>query len=372
MLITVGVVVAFGWFSHSRVLVEIQPGWASMKFNTALCFFVLGVGALAMLHEHRTLALISAGVVFVIGSGSAAETFLGVDLKLDQFLIAHFLTSPGVPPGRMSPISAVLFSLASANLAYLAQPRWRCSTAVVGLSASVVAGVASAAFIGYLTQTPAAYGWGLSTSVAAHTAFSFLLVATALGLLAVEWSGGAPPQWSPWAALIAGMACTVALGIALRADLMGKPSFVPEVVFAIGSTFSLLMAFSLRSRRELAVQRDLLSDALELREKALAERAWLAAIVESSGEAIVGVGLDSVIVVWNQAAEQLYGFTAAEIMGRRLGQTVPADRVEEVAKIQANVLAGVGTHRLRTERLHKDGRRLNAEIDVSPVRASHG
>ena len=98
----------------------------------------------------------------------------------------------------------------------------------------------------------------------------------------------------------------------------------------------------------------------------------LAAIVGSSGDAIVSRSLDGTIRTWNPAAEVLYGYRAAEVVGRRISLIVPADRVGEERVILDRVVAGERIEDFETERLRKDGSRVGVWLTVSAVRGRGG
>ncbi len=101
-------------------------------------------------------------------------------------------------------------------------------------------------------------------------------------------------------------------------------------------------------------------------------KARLAAIVESSDDAIIAETLDGTIVTWNRAAERLYGFTAEEVIGRSISITVPSDRVPELKDYMGRVRSGERVDHLETIRLRKDGTRLDVSITVSPIRDESG
>lgn len=98
----------------------------------------------------------------------------------------------------------------------------------------------------------------------------------------------------------------------------------------------------------------------------------LAAIVESSEDAIFSKTLDGVIMSWNPAAERLYGYAAAEMIGRPVGVLVPSDRAAELDEIMDKVRRGEPTNPIRTARVRKDGHVVDVSVAVSPVRDRSG
>jgi PAS domain S-box-containing protein len=99
----------------------------------------------------------------------------------------------------------------------------------------------------------------------------------------------------------------------------------------------------------------------------------LAAIVQSSEDAIIGESLDGLITAWNPAAERLFGWAGHEALGRPdLGLLVPPDRVEELLQFIGLVRTGLRAPTLETVRLHKDGSRIDVAVTLSPVFGSSG
>jgi hypothetical protein len=98
----------------------------------------------------------------------------------------------------------------------------------------------------------------------------------------------------------------------------------------------------------------------------------LAAIVESSHDAIIGKTLDGVITSWNAAAERVYGYTATEIIGRNIAALVPGDRAGELTPILGRVRLGERVEHYETQRVAKDGSRLDISLTISPIRDSRG
>jgi PAS domain S-box-containing protein len=112
----------------------------------------------------------------------------------------------------------------------------------------------------------------------------------------------------------------------------------------------------------------------DLSERRLAEAARyrLAAIVDSSDDAIIGKDLDGTIVSWNHGAELMYGYTADEIVGRPITTIVPAERHHEVERALAAVRQGQGVPHHETVRLTRNGAPVEISLTVSPIRDATG
>src|SRR3954447_9468742 len=98
----------------------------------------------------------------------------------------------------------------------------------------------------------------------------------------------------------------------------------------------------------------------------------LAAIVESSDDAIVGKDLNGVVTNWNKAAERIFGYTAEEMIGRSITTIIPEDLQGDEPIILSKIRAGQRIEHFETERVRKDGRRIHVSLTVSPIRAEDG
>ena len=106
--------------------------------------------------------------------------------------------------------------------------------------------------------------------------------------------------------------------------------------------------------------------------KILEEQAYLAAIVESSDDAIISKDLNGVVRSVNAAAERMFGYSAAELVGRPIRLIIPADRQAEEDDIIARLRRGERMDHFQTIRRAKDGRLIDVSLTVSPVRDSSG
>jgi len=100
--------------------------------------------------------------------------------------------------------------------------------------------------------------------------------------------------------------------------------------------------------------------------------ALLAAIVDSSDDAIVSKDIGGHITSWNRAAEKMFGYTAQEALGQSITLIIPPDRLHEENEILARVRQGERVEHFETRRRHRDGRLVDVSLTVSPVRDEHG
>src|SRR3954469_12196634 len=112
--------------------------------------------------------------------------------------------------------------------------------------------------------------------------------------------------------------------------------------------------------------------ALESRPEDTLTRARLVALVACSADAIIGETLDGIITDWNPAAERLYGYRADEVIGRDLMMLISDDRIAETEAILARLRNGETIEHFETERWTKDGRRIDVELTLFPVRDESG
>ena len=98
----------------------------------------------------------------------------------------------------------------------------------------------------------------------------------------------------------------------------------------------------------------------------------LAAIVESSDDAIIGKTLDGIITSWNRGAEKLYGYSAEEVKGRSISILIPSDQTDELKQVLAKIRQGELVQHYETRRKRKDGTIIDVSLTVSPVKDRAG
>jgi PAS domain S-box-containing protein len=100
--------------------------------------------------------------------------------------------------------------------------------------------------------------------------------------------------------------------------------------------------------------------------------ARLAAIVESSDDAIISKDLDGYITSWNAAAERIFGYASAEIVGRHITTIIPVERRAEEDYVLGRIRQGLRTEHFETVRQRKDGKLIDISLTVSPIRSASG
>ena len=108
------------------------------------------------------------------------------------------------------------------------------------------------------------------------------------------------------------------------------------------------------------------------RQRAEEAQARLAAIVNLSHDAIISKTLDGIITSWNPGAEKVFGYLAAEAIGKPMLMLFPPERVNEEKEILSRIERGERVEHFETERLRKDGKRIHVSVTISPITDSTG
>lgn len=215
--------------------------------------------------------------------------------------------------------------------------------AALGVTALALA--LSLAFYPVVARIPMAFFFGAVALSAWYGGLGPGLLATVLGILAVEYFFIAP---------------THSFGLGNPSDLLAL-----VILGAVAVLIAFLQARLRGANRHAEVARTEI-------EAAAGERARLAAIVGSSNDAIIGKTLDGTITSWNAAAERMYGYAADEVIGRSISLLVPEDCLDELGQIMERLRKGERIAQHDTVRVTKDGRRLEVSVSISPITNERG
>ena len=101
-------------------------------------------------------------------------------------------------------------------------------------------------------------------------------------------------------------------------------------------------------------------------------RLYLASIVDSSDDAVIGKTLDGIVTAWNRAAEAIFGYAEDEIVGRPITLLLPPDRLQEESMILDQLKQGDRLRHYETVRLRKDGSAIEVSLTISPIIGAAG
>ena len=158
------------------------------------------------------------------------------------------------------------------------------------------------------------------------------------------------------------------------ADGAGAQRYESKRVHKAGQVLDVAMTVSpMRDSAGTIVGTSTIARDITERKRTDAVAAEMAAIVDSSNDAIIGKTLEGVVTTWNRGAEHVYGYTSAEMVGRSISRLVPPDRPDEVREIIAGMMAhDARTDHFETQRVRKDGSVIDVSLTVSPIRDSDG
>jgi PAS domain S-box-containing protein len=162
-----------------------------------------------------------------------------------------------------------------------------------------------------------------------------------------------------------------ALGCVVRAAAMEQQ--VRHSIYIPGLATILLLANITKRSQIVAHDATLRAErARKQSQKADEQRLQLAAIVESSGDAIIAFSLDGTIQSWNHGAVTLFGYSAEEVVGRPIWQLFSSGRQEDDSELIARVASGESIEPLDTTRQRKDGTVVDVSVTISPIRELGG
>jgi len=192
-----GGIVLLGWYLHEPALIQVNPAFVPMQYNTALGFALGGMALLGLIWSWTRFAFVTGLAVFLIGILTLVEYIFGPDLRIDQLFMEHYIQVATSHPGRMAPNTALSFSLTGLTvLITLSRGRLTSTAAATGIMGIVIISLGFIAFSGYLAGAETAYGWGHLTRMAIHTAFGFIVLGT--GFLALAWFNDSQRKTKGW------------------------------------------------------------------------------------------------------------------------------------------------------------------------------
>lgn len=408
IVIAVGCLVIIGWLFHIEPLKNVLPGLATMKFNTALAFTLAGI-ALFNLRSQPRITWVAAVTVIAVGGLTLSQYLFGWNLGIDQLFVQD-ASKPTLSsiPGRMSFITALNFSLIGSAL-LLTRPRHY----TVAHSSTILASFfALLALLGYLYNIESLYRVFWFSSVALHTAVTFVVLCLGIliacpdqgfaRILTVSSAGGYIARrllpvvalisigvgWLRWQGELRGLYGSD-FGVALftLSNLIILSAVIMHIAHTLHTTDierrnALDALRQTRDELELRVQERTselvhVNQSLEAevtRRKAAEDR--FRSLLESAPDALIISDEDGQIVFINTQTVNLFGYTRDELLHKPIEILIPEPfRSRHTAHRGGYVVdphvRGMGID-LELYALRKDGNQFPVEISLSPIETETG
>lgn len=181
LLITMGVLVLYGWMIDSTVITQINPTFTAMQFNTALCFVLSGMSVVLLMFKYRLFSRLTSASFGVLSLLTLIQYIFNTSFGIDQLFFNAQLVANATHPGRMSPTTAFCFSLSACALLCLSTSHIKKFIALfVEYGGIAVSALGSISLLGYLTGINSLESWHHYIKIAAHTSFGLILLGLAI------------------------------------------------------------------------------------------------------------------------------------------------------------------------------------------------
>ncbi len=272
LILLLGLVVIVGWFIGSVSLIQIDPQFVPMQFNTALGFVLISLAIMGLASNHQNLNRYIGIILILLGGLTLIQHMFGTNFFIDELFMKHYIMTGTSQAGRMAPNTALNFLLSGIAIFVISKSKIGLNHFLISsLLGSLITGLGTVAFLGYLSNIKTAYGWGKLTKMAIHTSIGFIVVGILLILVTRYLSGRTklktPSLTLPLTLFLLGITITICFWQALYAsgiyvdsqDGIQIINFVTSGILIFGGLFSMAVAiamwFAIRSREQLQVLR---------------------------------------------------------------------------------------------------------------------
>jgi PAS domain S-box-containing protein len=381
IVIAIGFLVLIGWLFGISALKSILPGLATMKANTALAFVLAGLSLwlASIKHENQRVDLIAKGCAtfaILIGLLTLTEYVFRQGFGIDQLLFKDTPTPANPYPGRMSPVTALNFSMLGFALLILDRRRYQWPVEVFSLAALLISILA---LMGHAYGVSALYHFSPYSPIAIHTALAFSILC--LGILFARPEQGLMKIFS-----------SEDIGGAMARRLMPAAIIIPFVLgwlFLIGERVSLydstfrLVLFATSTVIIFVIliwwNAGLLQSANVVRQRAETQLSQSeereAAILYASLDAVITIDHQGRVLEFNPAAEKIFGYDRADVLGREMSELIipPALREKHRRGLARYLTTGEGPvlgKRLELKGMRSDGTEFPVELTITPITGS--
>jgi len=260
LVILLGSIVLTGWAIYSPFLVQIAPNFAPMQRNTALSFLLSGIALLGIVIARPRLTLIASAITAAVSLASILEYVVHANFGIDELLGVAFINTHISDHGRMSPITALCFTVLAAVM-WLAQTRlFAKRSPLLGVTGLLIAAVGASCSISVLSGTNDAFAWGDLNRVALHTGVGFVLLGFGIAVVALDVTqlGLSEPLWMSIGAGVFVAIFRVGLWQAFSAKNQNKPDFLTNLTLLGGLSSAVLFGIVVHLALKAHFQREAL------------------------------------------------------------------------------------------------------------------
>ena len=377
----IGAVCFAGWAFGIDALTRLHPGWVTMKANTALSLLLAGAAVAVLRDEDCTglkqrFAQCCGVVIALVGALTLCEIFGGWDFGIDQALFRETLAGAGRSfPGRMGPVSAMIFMLLGSAILLLdvrtgrgMWPAQFCAAAVAALTFLV--------FLGYFYNVEMPPAFEPYISIALHTVIAFLLLCAALlfarpargfvAIFLVENTGGVIARRMLPTALLVPALLGWLFALGREHGYYGRGVSVALLAASITVIFTGMVWWIARALARADAQRRDAQGAL------LESERRKSSILDGALDAIITMDHTGKVVDFNPAAEGTFGFRRAEIVGQPMAERIIPERLrarhyEGLANYLATGQGPVLGRRIEVPARHADGHEFFVELSINRI-----
>ncbi|QYJ67629.1 sensor histidine kinase [Flavobacterium litorale] len=367
--------VILGWFLHVPLLKSVKPDYISMKFNTALCFILTTISILISLNKPRyfkDFAVLLHIIVFTIAAVSYSQELFSFNAGLDEFFILDREATAAREkyPGRMSPITAILFCIMAVALSI--ERYAKKYKLIAQYLFHFVTLVAFIGVIGYIFNAPQFYTFSFVTSMAIHTASSFLIISLAASLINPNLGingifHGKSTSKKVAKRLFVQISASIIFFTYIRYLLSYKYKYIDNEfsIVALVICFVLISLFIIRQATTIIENED--------KERRIAEE-YFKLVVESAPNALLMYDNTGTIKLVNVQAEKMFGYNREIFEDKKIQLFLPELLTNAEMLIILKDKGSLKNINIRSDSfgIKKDGTKFPVEFALNPIRQGDG
>ena len=379
IIIGLGILVILGWIFNVPWLMSVIPGYATMKFNTAIGLTVSGAALYTQIRqkgEKRNLIFHSLSIfIALIGSLYLFQYYTGVDIGIDELFVSDIparVQNLG-NPGRMSPVTAWCFFLIGIALSGT-ESRKPLLVSFSQTAFHVVTLLSFIAMVGYIFDVPAFYKLSFLTSIAVHTAFGLFIISIACSLLnsTTGITGlftGKKIGNQIARSLFVEMTIAILVLTFLRIESQRFQLVDVEFGIVLFAMSFILTSLFLIWRASMALNR-----VEAVKDHAESGLQQLQVILEATPDPLLVIDDRSLIKMANSRADKAFGYDPGQLSGKNIDLLVPERFRKQVADIVKTLFDGSFNPEFLSDQnfrvLSKDGTEIPVEVTLSPFKSS--